>query len=74
MANLEYKNTNTHFADKCPYFDTYDKAIVFPVVMYECEKPPRRLSGEEAMLSILENTLESPLDCKEIKLVNPKGN
>ena len=42
--------------------------------MYECEKPPRRLSGEEAMLSILENTLESPLDCKEIKLVNPKGN
>ena len=23
---------------------------------------------------MLENTLESPLDCKEIKLVNPKGN
>ena len=23
---------------------------------------------------VLENTLESPLDCKEIKLVNPKGN
>ena len=23
---------------------------------------------------VLENTHESPLDCKEIKLVNPKGN
>ena len=23
---------------------------------------------------VLENTLESPLDCKEIKLINPKGN
>ena len=23
---------------------------------------------------VLEKTLESPLDCKEIKLINPKGN
>jgi len=23
---------------------------------------------------VLEKTLESPLDCKEIQLVNPKGN
>ena len=23
---------------------------------------------------VLENTLESPLDCKEIKPINPKGN
>ena len=23
---------------------------------------------------VLEKTLESPLDCKEIKVVNPKGN
>ena len=23
---------------------------------------------------VLEKTLESPMDCKEIKLVNPKGN
>ena len=23
---------------------------------------------------VLEKTLENPLDCKEIKLVNPKGN
>ena len=25
-------------------------------------------------IAMLEKTLESPLDCKEIKLVNPKGN
>ena len=35
----------------------------------------RRLSTEELMLSnvVLEKTLESPLDCKEIKPVNLKG-
>ena len=36
----------------------------------------RRLSAEELMFLtvMLEKTLESPLDCKEIKPVNPKGN
>ena len=35
----------------------------------------RRLSTEELMLLnvVLEKTLESPLDCKEIKPVNLKG-
>ena len=35
----------------------------------------RRLSAKELMLSNcgLGKTLESPLDCKEIKTVNPKG-
>ena len=34
----------------------------------------RELSAEELMLlnCVLEKTLESPLDCKEIKPVNPK--
>jgi len=38
--------------------------------------PQRRLSGKELMLSncVLEKTLASPLDSKEIKPVNPKGN
>ena len=38
--------------------------------------PYRRLSTEEFMLQIvaLEKTLESPLNCKEIKPVHPKGN
>ena len=33
-----------------------------------------RLSAKELMLLVLEKTIESPLDCKEIKLVNPKEN
>ena len=39
--------------------------------------PWRRLSSEELMLFwtvVLEKILESSLDCKEIKPVNPKGN
>ena len=37
--------------------------------------PQRRLSAEELMLLnvVLEKTPESPLDCKEIKPVHPKG-
>ena len=36
----------------------------------------RKLSTEDLMLlnCVFEKTLESPLDCKEIKPVNPKGN
>ena len=54
------------------------KAMVFPVVMYGCERVElqRKLSTEEFMLFtvVLEKILESPLDCKEIKPVNPKRN
>ena len=51
------------------------KAMVFPVVMYGCEswtirKPERwRIDGT----AVLEKTLESPLNCKEIQPVHPKG-
>ena len=44
--------------------------MVFPVVVYGCESPTKRkLDTEELMLLnvVLEKTLESPLDCKEIK-------
>ena len=54
------------------------KAIVFPIVMYGCESwTIRKLSAKELMLLncvVLEKTLESPLDRKEIEPVNPKGN
>ena len=51
------------------------KAMVFPVVMYGCEsctikKADRRRT--DAFKLVLGKTLESPLDCKEIKPVNPK--
>ena len=53
------------------------KAVVFPVVMYRYKSwTKRRLSTKEVMLLnvVLDKTLESALDCKELKPVNPKGN
>ena len=50
------------------------KAMVFSVVMYGCESwaikkaEHRRIDAE-----MLEKALESPLDCKEIQPVHPKG-
>ena len=53
------------------------KAMVFPVVMYECESWTRKKAecqNVDAFKLVLEKTLESPLDSKEIQLVHPKGN
>ena len=53
------------------------KAMVFPVVMYGCESwtikktECRRIDAFELWCWI---RLLSPMDCKEIKPVNPKGN
>ena len=52
------------------------KAIVFPVVMYGCESwtvKKAKCQRMDAFELCLEKTLESPLDSKEIKSVNPKG-
>ena len=52
------------------------KAMVFPVVMYGCENwtvkkvEHRRI---DVFTVVLEKTLESPLDCKKIQPVHPKG-
>ena len=53
------------------------KAMVFPVVMYECEldyKESWALKNWCFWTVVLENYLDSPLDYKEIKSVSPKGN
>ena len=53
------------------------KAMVFPVVTYGCESwtmkkaECRRIDAFK--LWCWEKTLESPLDCKEIQPVHPKG-
>ena len=51
------------------------KAIVFPVVMYGCERWTIK-KAEHGRIDDFELcwTLESSLGCKEIKSVNPKGN
>ena len=51
------------------------KAMVFPIVMYGCESwTIKEAERRELLTVVLEKTLESPLDSKEIKPVNPKGN
>ena len=54
------------------------KAMVFPVVMYECEswtvKKVEVPKNWCFWTVVLEKTLESPLDCKEIQPFHPKGN
>ena len=53
------------------------KAMVFPVVMYGCESwtmESWELKNWCFGTVVLEKTLESPLDCKEIQPVHPKGN
>ena len=52
------------------------KAMVFPVVMYGCESWTVK-KAEHQRTDAFElwswRTLESPLDCKEIQPVHPKG-
>ena len=68
------KKQSHHFADKGPY----SKAMVFPAVMYGCESWTIKKTEHQRIdafeLFWLEKTLESSLDSKEIKLLDPKGN
>ena len=62
-----------HFANKGPYSQSYGFSISH-VQMWELD----RKEGWEPknwcfQIVVLEKTLESPLDCKEIQLVHPKG-
>ena len=53
------------------------KAMVFPTI-WMCErwtiKKPEHQRIDDSEFVVLEKTLESPLDSKEIKPVNPEGN
>ena len=53
------------------------KAMVFPVVMYGCESWTVKKAEHQRIdafeLVVLEKTLESPLDCKEIQPVHSEG-
>ena len=53
------------------------KAMVFPVVMYGRESDYKESWAPKNWCFwtvVLDKTLENPLDCREIKPVNPKGN
>ena len=66
------KKQRHYFANKGPSSQTY----VFPVVMYGCESWTIKKAEPKNWCFwtvVLEKTLESPLDCKEIQPVHPKG-
>ena len=53
------------------------KAMVFPAVMYRCVSLTIKKAECQKIddhIVVLEKTLKSPLDFKELKPVNPKGN
>ena len=50
------------------------KAMVFPVAVYRCESwTMKKVEHQRTGAVMLDKTLESPLDCKEIKPMNCKG-
>ena len=74
MTNLGsvLKSRDTTLLTKVPIV----KAVVFPVVMYEYESLNINKAEHQRTFQtvVLEKTLESPLDSKESKPVNLKGN
>ena len=68
------KKQRHHFADKSPYSQRYGFSSNH-VWMWELgHKEGWALKNWHFQTVVLEKTLESHLDCKEIKPVNPKGN
>ena len=79
-CSLEEKLCRQHIKKQRHYFTNKgpsSQSMVFPVVMYRCESwTIEKASTEELMLlnDGVGEDFESPLDCKEIQPVNPKGN
>ena len=68
------KKQRHYFADKCPSSQSYSFSSS-QVWMWEFDyKESWVLKYWCFWTVVLEKTLESPLDCKEIKPVNPQGN
>ena len=75
-ANLDsiLKKQRHHFVDKGPYSQSYDFSSSH-VQMWELNHKEGWAPKNWCFwIVVLEKTLESRLDSKEIKLVNPKGN
>ena len=63
-----------YFADKCPYSQGYGFSSSHVWIWDLDYKESWALKNWCFWTVMLEKTLKSPLDCKEIKPVNPKGN
>ena len=74
MTNLDSILKSHHFADKCSYSQSYGFSSSH-VQMWELDHKEGWVPKNWCFwIVVLEMTLESPLDCKEIKPVNSKGN
>ena len=68
------KKQRHYFTDKCPSSQSYGFSSS-RVWMWELDHEESWAPKNWCLWTVvLEKTLESPLDCKEIKPVNPKGN
>ena len=68
------KKQRYHFANKGPYSQSYDFSSS-QVQMWELDHKEGWAPKNWCLQTVvLEKTLESPLDCKEIKPINPKRN
>ena len=63
-----------HFADKCLSSQSYGFSNIHVQMLEVDHKKCWALKNWCFWTVVLEKTLESPLHCKEIKPVNPKGN
>ena len=74
MPRQHIKKQRHHFDNKGPYSQSYGFSSSH-VRMWELDhKEGWALKNWCFRIGVLEKTLESPLDCKEIKPVNPKEN
>ena len=76
MTNLDipYKKQRRHFTHKGPYSQSYGFSSSH-IWMWEWDhKESCALKNWCFWTVVLEKTVESPLDCKEIQPVHPKGN
>ena len=68
------KKQRHYFANKCSYSQSYGVSSSHVWMWLLDFKESWALKNWCFWTVVLEKTLESPLDCKEIKLVHPKGN
>ena len=74
IENLKIKKPRHYFADKGPYSQSYGFSSSH-VWMWELDHKEGWAPKNWCFWTVvLEKRLESPLDCKEIKPVHPKGN
>ena len=74
MINLDSILKSRDFTDKCPSSQSYGFSSSHSWMWELVYKENCRLKNWYFWIVALEKTLESPLDCKEIKSVKPKEN